>query len=87
MARAPATDAFPALPMGKKPTSSVFSPGYRGAGVMRVNSAAPSASPWGPGGSGVTSPIEGAVEDSQTDAQGGKRKGNKGKKQVLYNWG
>lgn len=77
----PARDAFPSLPPGKKPTSTVFSPGYTGAGVRRINAAGPSVSAWG---GGVTSPP--AVEEG--DAEGaGKQKGRKGKKQVLFNWG
>jgi len=81
----PRTDAFPALPPGKKPTSSVFSPGYTGAGVRRPISTTPSLSPWA---GGVTSPPAAAVEDPMagSEVQGGKKKG-KGKKQILYNWG
>ncbi|KAJ4312705.1 hypothetical protein N0V94_007306 [Neodidymelliopsis sp. IMI 364377] len=77
-------DAFPALPAAPKPTSTIFSPGYTGAGLRRDNSGrntpvhtwgAPSA-----GASGSTTP---AVED----AAGGKRKGNKNKKQTLFHFG
>ncbi|QIX00109.1 hypothetical protein AMS68_005626 [Peltaster fructicola] len=74
----PRADAFPALPAAAKPTSTVFSPGYRGAGVLRVNSSS-AVNAWQPGG--VTSPSEPEPEDEQV-----KKKGRKGK-QVLVQWG
>lgn len=81
----PRADMFPALPPGKKPTSTVFSPGYTGAGIRRPISTTPSFNPWG---GGATSPPTEPVEDPVPgpEAQGGKKKG-KGKKQILYNWG
>lgn len=76
-------DAFPALPPGKKPTASVFSPGYAGAGVIRSNNGQ-LVNAWG-GGSGQSTPPAGVETD---DAKvSGKGKGKKGKKQVLFNWG
>lgn len=84
----PRKDAFPALPKAAKPTSSVFSPGYTGAGVRRVNAAAPNASAWG-GASGSGASSNGATTPAE-DASGsaGKQvKGRKGKQQVLFNWG
>ena len=52
------------------------------------SSKAPSSSPWGVGGShsgsGAASEVEGA-EEGETGK--GRKKGNKGKKQVLMNWG
>ncbi|KAH0013249.1 hypothetical protein KCU78_g9292, partial [Aureobasidium melanogenum] len=77
-------DNFPSLPKAPKPTSTVFSPGYTGAGVRRINTPGPSTAAWAAGSSnGVTSPP--AVEESpeQTIV----RKGKQGKKQVLFNWG
>ncbi|KAG9512611.1 hypothetical protein KCV07_g9325, partial [Aureobasidium melanogenum] len=77
-------DNFPSLPKAQKPTSTVFSPGYTGAGVRRINTPGPSTAAWAAGSSnGVTSPP--AVEESpeQTIV----RKGKQGKKQVLFNWG
>lgn len=79
-------DAFPALPAAAKPTSTIFSPGYTGNGLRRDNSGrnTPVASAWGSGSganSGTTTP---ALEDSSA---GGKKKGNKGKKQTLFQWG
>ncbi|KAH9844483.1 zinc finger protein [Teratosphaeria destructans] len=76
-------DAFPALPAAKKPTSTVFSPGYTGSGVIRTNSGTP-VSAWAGGstngnGSGVATP---SVEPEVL----GKGKGKKGK-QVLFQWG
>lgn len=83
-------DMFPALPPAPKPQSSIF--GY-GSGMVRRDGLggsgkAPSASPWGAGGSnggsGAASEVEGPDEG---EAGKGKKKGNKGKKQVLMNWG
>lgn len=82
-------DMFPALPPGKKPTSSVFSPGYTGAGVRRPNSTTPAANPWA-SSSGLASPPaldEDLAADSEGSGVGGKKKGNKGKKQMLFQWG
>ncbi|KAF1830009.1 hypothetical protein BDW02DRAFT_573442 [Decorospora gaudefroyi] len=81
------TDAFPALPAAAKPTSTIFSPGYTGLGLRRDNSGrnTPVNNPWGPPSgenSGTTTP---ALEDSGGAA--GKKKGNKGKKQTLFQWG
>ncbi|OBW64177.1 MAG: hypothetical protein AUREO_057560 [Aureobasidium pullulans] len=77
-------DIFPSLPKAQKPTSTVFSPGYTGAGVRRVNAPGPSNVAWGSGSSSnVQSPP--AVEESPE--QRTVRKGKQGKKQVLFNWG
>lgn len=77
-------DMFPALPPGQKPTSSVFSPGYNGAGVRRANGPAPAVAAWGMGGA-VSAGASPAVDGDGDVAVG--KKGKKGKKQVLYNWG
>ncbi|TKX20348.1 E3 ubiquitin-protein ligase hel2 [Elsinoe australis] len=91
--RAPGLNMFPALPAAKKPTSTVFSPGYTGQGVRRVNSPAtggvnawgkPAATTSGGGGGQGTN---GGVGDEDVVEGPGKGKGRKGKKQVLYNWG
>ncbi|KAJ4370536.1 hypothetical protein N0V83_005057 [Neocucurbitaria cava] len=79
-------DAFPALPAAAKPTSTIFSPGYTGIGLRRDNSGrnTPVANAWGGASganSGTTTP---AVED---DGATGKKKGNKNKKQTLFQWG
>lgn len=85
----PRGDAFPALPPGKKPTSTVFSPGYSGSGVIRQNrsGAGTPVGAWGGGGGGGggghTPP---AVEEGAGAAGGGgKKKGKRG--QVLFQWG
>jgi len=83
--KAAASDAFPALPAAAKPSSTIFSPGYTGLGLRRDNSGrnTPVSNPWaGPSGaaSGPTTP---AAEDEGA----GKKKGNKGKKQMLFQWG
>lgn len=79
-------DAFPALPAAPKPTSTVFSPGYTGLGVRRDHSGrnTPINAAWGApsaGASGSTTPA--TVEESA----GGKKKGNKNKKQTLFHFG
>ena len=82
-------DAFPALPVAAKPTSSVFSPGYTGSGVRRDDGfRGPIASAWGGGGSGGTvTPIdETDLAEGETGAAQ-KRKGNKNKKQTLIHFG
>jgi hypothetical protein len=81
-------DMFPALPPAPKPQSTIF--GY-GSGMVRRDGLggsgkAPSSSPWGSnGGSAAVSEAEGAEDDGEVGK--GKKKGNKGKKQVLMNWG
>jgi hypothetical protein len=78
------SDAFPALPAAKKPTSTVFSPGYTGAGVLRPNTSMP-VNAWGASGgnSGMNVSTQApAVEEPEV----GKGKGRKGK-QILFQWG
>ena len=85
-ANLPKTDAFPALPVAKKPTSTVFSPGYTGAGVIRQHNGTPSTA-WGAGGMS-----NGTGADSSANAGGDesgemtKGKGKKGK-QIVFKWG
>ncbi|KAK0812172.1 hypothetical protein LTR02_000872 [Friedmanniomyces endolithicus] len=78
-------DLFPALPAASKPMSSVFSPGYTGSGVIRSNGGNQrSGSAWGAGGGGNTQAASTAAEE---DSAGGKGKGKKGKKQIVFAWG
>jgi hypothetical protein len=80
-----AADAFPALPAAAKPTSTIFSPGYTGLGLRRDNSGrnTPLSNPWaGPSGG-----ASGAATPAADDEGAGKKKGNKGKKQTLFQWG
>ncbi|KAK5693730.1 hypothetical protein LTR97_010300 [Elasticomyces elasticus] len=80
-------DLYPALPAAKKPTSSVFSPGYTGSGVIRSN-AGSSVSAWGAGGGGNTQTTSTPATGSEADDSGtGKGKGKKPKKQVVFAWG
>ncbi|KAM0690688.1 hypothetical protein Q7P36_009457 [Cladosporium allicinum] len=73
-------DAFPSLPAARKPTSTVFSPGYSGAGVIRQSNSSTPVNAWG--GSGDSGPSTPSGEASnQRQAKG--RKG----KQVMYQWG
>lgn len=75
-------DAFPALPAAKKPTSTVFSPGYTGAGVIRNTPSGAVSNAWG--ASSASSP---APTPSAEEVGGGKGKGKKGKKQIMFQWG
>ena len=82
------TDMFPALPPAPKPQSSIF--GY-GSGMVRRDGRggsgkAPS-SPWGGGGSHGQSSTTSEVEGAGDETGKGKKRGNKGKKQVIVNWG
>jgi hypothetical protein len=79
-------DAFPALPPAPKPQTTLF--GY-GTGMVRRDFGAPSGGThqWGAGGSGN---LNGGGEGSggaTSEGEPSKRKGNKGKKQVLVQWG
>lgn len=82
---APAADAFPALPAAPKPTSTIFSPGYTGLGLRRDNSGrnTPVSNPWA-GPSGATS---GPTTPAGEEEGAGRKKGNKGKKQMLFHFG
>ncbi|KAF2142245.1 uncharacterized protein K452DRAFT_318525 [Aplosporella prunicola CBS 121167] len=91
--KAPAgADAFPALPAAAKPTTTIFSPGYNGRVVRNVNSGASTPNAWagagggGSGGSGVGEPFE-AGDSVGGNVAGGKKKGNKNKKQTLFHFG
>jgi hypothetical protein len=83
--KAPASDAFPALPAAAKPNSTIFSPGYTGLGLRRDNGArnTPASNPWAGASSAASGPTTPAAEDEGA----GKKKGNKGKKQTLFQWG
>ncbi|KAI9700560.1 MAG: hypothetical protein M1820_006714 [Bogoriella megaspora] len=89
-------DGFPALPAAARPTTTVFSPGYSGPAVRRDKSGTSTpVNAWsgglgGGGGSGhaSASASAGASEAETEDANPGtKKKGNKGKKQMLFQWG
>lgn len=76
---------FPALPPAAKPQSTIF--GY-GRGMVRRDGGALVANAWG--GGGVNGGASSVVEENENVEEGmgrGKKKGNKGKKQVLMNWG
>ncbi|KAE8441161.1 hypothetical protein EG329_005817 [Mollisiaceae sp. DMI_Dod_QoI] len=81
-------DAFPALPPAAKPQSTIF--GYGNGRMVRRDmgsSPANTSNPWGPPSANSGGPSIDAVTDSDEAAGKGKKKGNKGKKQVLMNWG
>ncbi|KAF4547749.1 E3 ubiquitin-protein ligase hel2-like protein [Elsinoe fawcettii] len=74
---------FPALPKAQKPTSTVFSPGYTGMGVRRVNSPATAGvNAWGKPNGDTAAAVGEELAETET-----KGKAKKGKKQILYNWG
>ena len=80
-------DAFPALPPAKKPQSTIF--GY-GSGMVRRDAGRGSASSFAWGGGAANGYGNGSAETTVIEEEGkqnGKKKGNKGKKQVLMNWG
>ncbi|UPX18083.1 RING-type E3 ubiquitin transferase [Ascochyta rabiei] len=79
------SDGFPALPAAPKPTSTIFSPGYTGLGLRRDNSGrnTPVNQAWGAPSAGASGSTTPTVEDGA----GGKRKGNKNKKQTLFHFG
>lgn len=79
-ALAAGSDAFPALPPAAKPQSTIF--GY-GTGMVKRDSGKAPVNAWGGGGSAEASSPAGDGDDGIQI----KRKGNKGKKQVLMNWG
>ncbi|RFU25530.1 hypothetical protein B7463_g10813, partial [Scytalidium lignicola] len=74
------SDAFPALPPAAKPQSTIF--GY-GTGMVRRDGGKSAGNAW----AGSSSADINAENNNNIDGAQGKRKGNKGKKQVLMNWG
>ena len=89
-------EAFPALPAAAKPTITMFSPGYSGSAVRRDRSGTSTpvnawgASSSGGGGSGqASSNASAGASEAEAEENGGgaKKKGNKGKKQTLFQWG
>lgn len=78
------SSAFPALPPAAKPQSTIF--GYGTGMVRRDMGGKPVATAWGAGSAESSSGANGEAENADA-GQGGKKKGNKGKKQVLMNWG
>jgi E3 ubiquitin-protein ligase ZNF598 len=75
------SDAFPALPPAAKPQSSIF--GYGSGMVRRDAGAGRAASAWSPSPTPAESNENWVMEEG---AGRGKKKGNKGKKQVLNLW-
>lgn len=81
---APSSAAFPALPPAAKPTSTIF--GY-GTGMVRRDNGSGQAGSFSWGGSaGASNDANGAAGDGETSGPG-KKKGNKGKKNVVIAWG
>ena len=82
-------DAFPALPAAAKPTTTIFSPGYSGAGLIRDNSGRNTPlNAWSGTGAGAgASNSATAMASEEAGAGGNKKKGNKNKKQTLFHFG
>lgn len=93
------TDAFPALPAAAKPNTAIFGL-HRGAVRWDDSRAGASSNPWGnsngtpadnAAASAGVSDVEGEQRTVMAEvggaAAGGKKKGNKGKKQTLYHFG
>ncbi|OMP84916.1 LIM domain and RING finger protein [Diplodia seriata] len=83
----PSGDAFPALPAAKKPTSTVFTPGYNGRAVRNVKGNGPAVNAWGASGAGSGSSTAAEAMAEEAGVVGGKKKGNKNKKQTLFHFG
>ncbi|KAG4440357.1 hypothetical protein IFR05_004150 [Cadophora sp. M221] len=83
------SNAFPALPPAAKPQSTIF--GYGTGMVKRGGAVSTTANPWAASSaSGSGGAVGGNGEEESEEVEGtgkGKKKGNKGKKQVLMNWG
>lgn len=75
---------FPSLPAAPKPVSTIF--GY-GTGMVRRDHGSGQSSSFSWGGSGVGSADASAAASESEGTGQGKKKGNKGKKQVLVQWG
>ncbi|KAL3418005.1 E3 ubiquitin-protein ligase hel2 [Phlyctema vagabunda] len=82
--RAPRGDAFPALPPAAKPQSSLV--GYGNGRMVRRDGGAstPGVNAWGGSSSAGASA---AASENEDGVQPGKKKGNKGKKNVIMGWG
>lgn len=83
-AASPAANAFPALPAAQKPYSTIFSPGYTGRGIKRITTPA-SENYWS--ASQNSASANGEASEQAAPDPSTKKKGGKGKKQVLYAWG
>jgi len=80
-------DAFPSLPPAQKPQMTLFGYGS-GRAVIRDTGKPTTSNPWAANGSSSEqNRDEHADENGADDGGKGKKKGNKGKKQVLMNWG
>ena len=78
-------DAFPSLPAAQKPQMTLFGYGS-GRAVIRDSGKQIGTNAWGGSGGGAQQNDE-TKEEGGDESGRGKKKGNKGKKQVLMNWG
>ncbi|KAI1390426.1 uncharacterized protein F4822DRAFT_235845 [Hypoxylon trugodes] len=79
-------EAFPALPTAPKPTTTIF--GY-GTGSVRRDAGGPRGTgfSWGGTNGGASASTEDNAEEDTGDGAGKGKKGNKGRKKVLVQWG
>jgi hypothetical protein len=84
----PNADAFPALPAAPKPQSTIFSPGYTGAGLRRDHGSRNTAvNAWAGAGAGSSGAANASSLAPEEAGAAGKKKGNKNKKQTLFHFG
>jgi hypothetical protein len=84
----PNADAFPALPAAPKPQSTIFSPGYTGAGLRRDHGSRNTAvNAWAGAGAGSSGAANANALAPEEAGAAGKKKGNKNKKQTLFHFG
>ncbi|KAI0430042.1 hypothetical protein F5Y09DRAFT_331339 [Xylaria sp. FL1042] len=77
-------EAFPALPAAPKPTTTIF--GYGTGSVRRdLGGSRNTGFSWGGGNNEASSASAGADEEEESTGKG--KKGNKGRKKVLVQWG
>ena len=79
----PGSDAFPALPPAPKPTTTLF--GYGSGAVRRDVGGSSGTFSWG--GTNADAIDTNTSTEARAEQVSGKKKGNKGKKQVLVQWG
>ncbi|KAI0385652.1 hypothetical protein F5Y04DRAFT_268496 [Hypomontagnella monticulosa] len=79
-------EAFPALPTAPKPTTTIF--GYGTGSVRRdVGGSRNTGFSWGTSNGGESGSTGDNIEEDKAEGAGKGKKGNKGKKKVLVQWG
>ncbi|KAI1643221.1 uncharacterized protein F4817DRAFT_265046 [Daldinia loculata] len=79
-------EAFPALPTAPKPTTTIF--GYGTGSVRRdAGGSRNTGFSWGASGGDTSTQPDGNIGEGGVDGSGKGKKGNKGRKKVLVQWG